>query len=231
LDTAVNGPFKKLLQEEADFYLEELETEERMLNFWIIRDRRIMAIIIVARAWQRLLADLDLIKQLFVQCGIFIYSDGHEDHLVNIKGVDNSIINPNGRRGWSAHDSHAIVDEYFDYMTALISAAEELKPSLKTVTQKQLQECVRRGLTKSGTKADLLARLQMHELQQNSGGDEVESDIEEEFADVEIELGTPIPDSPLPADALMFDLPKDTQLFIYPKDEELSGVQAMSSST
>jgi hypothetical protein len=85
---------------------------------------------------------------------------------INIKGVDNSTIDPNGWRGWSVNNSHAIVDEDFDYMTALISATEILKPSLRTVTQKQLQqEFVRRGLGKSGKRADLLARLQMHELQ------------------------------------------------------------------
>jgi hypothetical protein len=66
LDTAVTGPFKKLLQEEADVYIENLENEGRITNFWAIKDRRIMAIIIVARAWERLRGDLDLIKQSFV---------------------------------------------------------------------------------------------------------------------------------------------------------------------
>jgi hypothetical protein len=92
-------------------------------------------------------------------------------------------------------------------LTALISATEELKPSLRTVTQNQLQEeCVRRGLAKSGTKADLLARLQMHKSQQNSSADDVESDIGDEFTNVELELGAPIPDFP---EALMFEFPED----------------------
>jgi hypothetical protein len=94
-------------------------------------------------------------------------------------------------------------------MTALISATEELKPSLKTVTLKQLQEeCMRRRLAKSGTKADLLARLQLNESQHNSGGDELESDIEEEFASVDLELGNPIPDSPV---SKMYEIPKDPE--------------------
>jgi hypothetical protein len=50
-DTAVNGTFEKLLQEEADVYMKELETEERMPDFWALKDRRIMAIIV---GWQRL---------------------------------------------------------------------------------------------------------------------------------------------------------------------------------
>jgi NADH:ubiquinone oxidoreductase subunit len=97
-----------------------------------------MAIIIVTRAWKRLREDFGLIKQAFIQCGISIHPNGHKDHLINIKGVDNSSIDPNGWRGWLAHNSHAIIDEDFDYITALISATEELKPSLRTVTQKQL---------------------------------------------------------------------------------------------
>jgi hypothetical protein len=54
-----------------------------------------MATVIVARAWERLRGDFGLIKQAFIQCGISIHPDGHEDHLINIKGVDNSSIDPN----------------------------------------------------------------------------------------------------------------------------------------
>jgi hypothetical protein len=152
----------------------------------------------------------------------FIHPDGHEDHLINIKGVDNSTIDPNRWHGWSAHNSHAIVDEDFDYMTALISATEELKPSLRTVTQKQLQkECVRRGLAKSGTKADLLDRLQVHESQQNSGGNTIQNNIEEEFADVELKLRTPIPNTPESvAESLIYELPEDFEVSNYDWEED-----------
>jgi hypothetical protein len=37
LDTAVNGPFKKPLQEAADVHMEELENEDRMPNSWSIK--------------------------------------------------------------------------------------------------------------------------------------------------------------------------------------------------
>jgi hypothetical protein len=66
LDTAVNGPFKKLLQEEADIYIEKLENEDRMPNSWAIKDRREMATVIVARAWERLKSNLTLIQQAFI---------------------------------------------------------------------------------------------------------------------------------------------------------------------
>jgi hypothetical protein len=153
LYTAVNDPFKKLLQKEVNVYIEKLENEAKMPNSWAVKDRRKVATIIVVRAWKRLRGGLDLIKQSFVQCGISIHPDCHEDHLINIKGINNSNIDPNGWCGWSAHNNHAIVDEDFDYLTALISATEKLEPSLRTVTQKQLQEeCVRRGLAKPNQK-------------------------------------------------------------------------------
>jgi hypothetical protein len=62
---------------------------------WILRDRREMATIIVGRAWERLQKDPELIKRAFLQYGIFIHSDGTEDHFINIKGVDNSFIDFN----------------------------------------------------------------------------------------------------------------------------------------
>jgi hypothetical protein len=75
---------------------------------------------------------------------------------------------------------------------------------------------VRRGLAKSGTKADLLARLQLNESQQYFGGDGIESDIEEEFAALDLELGTPIPDTPIPQSPMpqspipeMYEIPED----------------------
>jgi hypothetical protein len=161
-----------------------------------------MATAVVARAWDRLRKDVDLIKRAFLRCGISIHPGGTEDHLINIKGVDNSSLDPNGWRGRSLHPSHQVVSEDFDYMTALISAAEELKSHIKTVTQKQLQEeCVRRGLAKSGSKAELLRRLQAYET-------------EEVFATVELTLGTPIPDTPIPGTPISsspraFDFPED----------------------
>jgi hypothetical protein len=50
LNTAVNGPFKKLLQQAADEYIEQLEREKKLPEFWLIKDRRIIATHIVAIA-------------------------------------------------------------------------------------------------------------------------------------------------------------------------------------
>jgi hypothetical protein len=88
-----------------------------------------------------------------------------------------------------------------DLMTALVSATEGL--SIKLVTQKQLQaECARRGIPRSGTKTELLARLQAHEVQHGGGqgtghGPGYWPGEEDKFATISthITLGTPIPSS------------------------------------
>jgi hypothetical protein len=50
LDTAVNGPFKNLLQEEVGVYLEELEKRGMLPSLWTLKDRRKMTTVIVGRA-------------------------------------------------------------------------------------------------------------------------------------------------------------------------------------
>jgi hypothetical protein len=97
-----------------------------------------------------------------------IHLDGREDHLISIKGVANTAIDPNGWFGYSqvdnVLDAHVMVPDEDDLMTALVSATKGL--SIKLITQKQLQaECARRGIPRSGTKPELLARLQAHEAQ------------------------------------------------------------------
>jgi hypothetical protein len=127
-DTAVNGPFKKLLKQAADECIEQLEREERLPEFWLVRDRRIMATHIVAMTWAHLSADKRLIREAFLNCGISIHPDGREDHLLSIKGLYNTAMDPNGWFGYSevgnALEAHALIPDDDDLMTALVSATE-----------------------------------------------------------------------------------------------------------
>jgi hypothetical protein len=164
LDTAVNGPFKKLLQQAADEYIEQLESEKSLPEVWSVDDRRIMAIHIVAIAWAHLSADKKLIRKAFFNYGIFIYPDGRKNHLISIKGVENTDIDPNGYFGYlqmgNALDNYCIIPADDDLITALVFAIEGMRPSLKLVTKEQFQKkCERRGLAKLGNKPELLARL------------------------------------------------------------------------
>jgi hypothetical protein len=187
-----------VLQQTADEYIEQLESERRLPEVWSIGDRRVIATHIVAIAWAHLSADRELIRRTFLNCGISIHPDGRKDHLISSKGVDNTAIDPNGYFGYSqvgnALDSYCKIPADDDFMTALVSAIEGMRPPLKLVTKTQLQEeCERRGVTKSGNKPELLARLQAHEAQQQGGHD---GDEEDEVASIHITLGTPIRNSP-----------------------------------
>jgi hypothetical protein len=138
LDTAVNGPFKTLLQKKVGVYLNELEEKKRLPNLWTLKDRREITTVIVGRDWKRLSANTSIIKQAFLQCGISIHPDGHKNYLINIKEVDNSSLDPNGWRDWSNYYTHEVISPDFDHITALISATEELNTNIKAVTLRQL---------------------------------------------------------------------------------------------
>jgi hypothetical protein len=101
LNTAINGPFKKLLQQAANKYIEQLESEKRLPEVWSIADRPVMVIHIVAMAWAHLSANKELVRKAFFNCGISIHPDGRENHLISIKGVKNTDIDPNGYFGYS----------------------------------------------------------------------------------------------------------------------------------
>jgi hypothetical protein len=93
-------------------------------------------------------------------------------------------------------------------MIALISAIEDLNTNLKAVTLKQLRdECTRRGISKSGTKPELLTRLQAHEAQLQKTDED-----DEELASPVIQLGTTIMEAFMPGSLRAFDFPEDHAL-------------------
>jgi hypothetical protein len=55
----------------------------------------------MAIAWAYLSANREPIRKAFLNCGISIYPDGREDHLISIKRVGNMDIDPNGYFGYS----------------------------------------------------------------------------------------------------------------------------------
>ena len=51
-------------------------------------DRRILTTKWVAKAWARIKQNQDMIVRYFVKCGMSNNVDGSEDHLVNIRGLE-----------------------------------------------------------------------------------------------------------------------------------------------
>jgi hypothetical protein len=62
-------------------------------------------------------------------------------------------------------------------------------------------------------KSDLLARLRAYEAQQAIMK-------EEEFATIDLTLGTPIPDTPIPSSPRAFDFPED---YLASEEEDVPG--------
>jgi hypothetical protein len=68
---------------------------------WLVADRRVIVTHIMAIAWAYLSIDKELIRKIFLNYGISIYSDGRKGHLISIKGVNNTVINFNGYFSYS----------------------------------------------------------------------------------------------------------------------------------
>jgi hypothetical protein len=137
-----------------------------------------------------------LFCKAFLNCGMFIHPDGRKDHLINIKEVNNTAIDSNGWFGYSqmgnVFNKHAIIPDDDDLITALISAAEGV--IIKPVIRKQLQaKCLRQRIPKSGTKPELLARLQAYKAQkagQKTGDVANDGNENDKLASIHIILGT-----------------------------------------
>jgi hypothetical protein len=124
--------------------------------------------------------------------------------------VNNTAIDSNGWFGYlavgNALNAYAIIPNDDDFMTALVSATEGM--SIKLVTQKQLQaKYARRGIPRSGTKLELLDKLQAHEAGGGQGTGHRPGygpGEKDEFATISthITLETPMPNSPFSSPSL-----------------------------
>jgi hypothetical protein len=64
-----------------------------------------MATVVVAEAWEAVAANDGLIQKAFLNCGISIHPNGSQDHLISIKDIDSSRIQPNKWRGVASFDT------------------------------------------------------------------------------------------------------------------------------
>ncbi|KFA79687.1 hypothetical protein S40288_10060 [Stachybotrys chartarum IBT 40288] len=158
LDTAVNGPFKKWLQDATKEYV--VGREAQGLIQWTVSDKRIMTTWVVAKAAKRLENNPDLVSKAFVQCGISVAPDGSQDNTIHIKDIPAEAID---LTGWEEQEDTWIKDE------AEVDEIEddELRTGLLCCTKKQLQEYLREAeLPVSGPKDQLVARLEAFYRQQ-----------------------------------------------------------------
>lgn len=86
LDVSINRPFKDLLQEEVEMYIEY--ADESGKSSWSIGDRRVMTTICVGRAWEKFCQEKShVVRQSFCNVGLALPIDGSRDsQALNIKG-------------------------------------------------------------------------------------------------------------------------------------------------
>ncbi|EEU38504.1 uncharacterized protein NECHADRAFT_88606 [Fusarium vanettenii 77-13-4] len=164
LDTAINAPFKRWLQEATDEYIEQIEREKGEDFKWSVSDKRVMVTHVVASALKRLSAKSEMVKKAFLNCGISIRPDGAEDWLIRIKDIPSDQID---FTGWEEAEEVIVKDEdpvdpLCDDEEFLVADDDELLLHTQYHEEviKQLQERLRkRGLRVSGKKADLIQRL------------------------------------------------------------------------
>jgi hypothetical protein len=88
LDTAVNKPFKEILQEETEMYIDNWK-DQGDSSKWTTSQKRIMVTYVVVAAWERFCTTKqELIQKAFRDVGLSISPCGKDDHLLSIKGYD-----------------------------------------------------------------------------------------------------------------------------------------------
>ncbi|RPA89608.1 hypothetical protein L873DRAFT_1849216 [Choiromyces venosus 120613-1] len=89
LDISINKPFKELLRDYVDSYV-ELE-EHAGKETWSVGDRRVMTTICVSRAWDQFCRESHhLVITSFRNVGLSLHPNGSEDHELSIKGIATS---------------------------------------------------------------------------------------------------------------------------------------------
>jgi hypothetical protein len=184
LDTAINGPFKRWLQEATDEYMERIEREKGPDYQWTVGDKRVMVTHVVAAALRRLNSNPDLVKKAFLNCGISVRPDGSEDCFISIKDISADQID---FTGWENAEEVVVKDEdpvdpFFDDQELISADDSELMIITRYHEQvmARLREILKeRGLKVSGKKADLIQRLQDHDNSQRSArrGESCDSQI------------------------------------------------------
>jgi hypothetical protein len=82
----VNKPFKELLREQTELYMDIQEEAGECLEKWTTRHKRVMVTHVVAEAWAQFCREKrNLIQRSFIDVGLNIASDGSEDSKLSIK--------------------------------------------------------------------------------------------------------------------------------------------------
>jgi DDE superfamily endonuclease len=89
LDVAVNKPFKEILREQTELYMDMQEEAGNCPEKWTTSQKRVMTTHVVGLAWSQFCREKkDLIQKSFTDVGLNIAPDGSEDWKLSIKGYE-----------------------------------------------------------------------------------------------------------------------------------------------
>ncbi|KFA70561.1 hypothetical protein S40285_08901, partial [Stachybotrys chlorohalonatus IBT 40285] len=158
LDTAINGPFKCWLRDEADLYTQKREDEGE--PEWTVQEKRVMTTWIVSAAMETLETRTDLIVKSFKDCDVSIAPDGLEDFKIHIKDIPNDQVDFSG---WENTKEVIIKEEELvpasqDQDEIIVAGDDDdLELQLSLLKVKELQHLLSTtGLPQSGNKKPCL---------------------------------------------------------------------------
>lgn len=164
LDTAINKPFKGLLRDATEEYIDERAERGEDTEVWTVGQKRVMSTHTVATAWKRLCQRPELVQKAFRDVGISLPADGSRDSELRIKGFKpEELVLGDCSREAVELEYHQILDDAGDEDLDFRSRDEdcEAKNNYVFLTIKKLQAIlIQRGLATSGNKAALVARLE-----------------------------------------------------------------------
>jgi hypothetical protein len=164
LDTAVNKPFKELLREQTELYMDAREEAGDNPEKWSASQKRVMVTHVVAEAWNRFCKDKrNIIQKSFIDVGLNIASNGSEDSKLSIKGYEHGKPEIGD---WSRIDDN--YEDYYelpqtDELDEYIEEGEVcITTNYRGLLRSRLQEIIReRGLEGlSKTRAEMVEILQ-----------------------------------------------------------------------
>ena len=91
LDVVVNKPFKDRINHLASKHMQD--NLDAYVNGKIsAKERRILFTQWVGQAWEEVSSNKEMVKRSFVKTGIAVAIDGSEDKEINIRGLDNYLV-------------------------------------------------------------------------------------------------------------------------------------------
>lgn len=174
LDTAVNKPFKEILTRLSEEHIEKMEALNPNLK-WTTSMKRIQLTKNVAEAWRIMCTEKkEMLAKSFLDTGIYLHTDGSQDHLISIKGYAHG--EPQIGNFWRTDKeieeyqlAHQKVPEIGDNGEYILEDGTFLR-TYTWLSADQLKAAIKlRGITGIGTKDQMIKALKLDDMTNKPG--------------------------------------------------------------